>query len=328
MSGGVDSSVAAALLKKQGYDVEGVFMRFWSEPGKEGKNLCCSYDSQLHAQAVAQKLDIKLKILDLSKEFKKQIVDYFVSEYKKGRTPNPCVKCNQFIKFNLPGLLATGHYAIIKNNKLYRAKDKKKDQSYFLYNLTQKQLKNIIFPVGEYAKEEVKAMAEKWQLPCRKDESFDICFIAGQDHNEFLKRHLKLKPGPIKFSPCGGSAEGRKNKIIGQHQGLPLYTIGQRAGLGSGLYYVKKSDIKNNILYVTDQDQELYSNKLEVEKIHWIGKSAKKCLGQIRYGYPAAPVLIKKNKIFFEEPQRAITPGQSVVLCSRDEELLGGGIIE
>lgn len=317
MSGGVDSSVAAALLKKQGYDLEGVFMRFWSEPGKEGKNLCCSYDSQLHSQAVAQKLGIKLKVLNLSKEFKKQIVDYFLSEYKKGRTPNPCIKCNQFIKFNLPGLLATGHYAIIKNNKLYRAKDKKKDQSYFLYNLTQKQLRNIMFPVGEYAKEEVKAMAKKWQLPCRRDESFDICFIGGESHNEFLKRHLKLKPGPIKF----------KNKIIGDHQGLPLYTIGQRAGLGGGLYYVKKLNIRNNILYVTDQDQELYSNKLEIEKIHWIGKSVKKCLGQIRYGHPTVPAVVKGNQILFDEPQRAITPGQSVVLY-KGEEVLGGGIIK
>lgn len=317
MSGGVDSSVAAALLKKQGYDVSGVFMRFWSEPGKEGKNLCCSYDSQLHSQAVAQKLGIKLKVLNLSKEFKKQIVDYFLFEYKKGRTPNPCVKCNQFIKFNLPGLLATGHYAIIKNNKLYRAKDKKKDQSYFLYNLTQKQLKNIMFPVGEYVKEEVKAMAKKWQLPCRRDESFDICFIGGESHNKFLARHLKLKPGPIFF----------KNKIVGQHQGLSLHTIGQRAGLGGGLYYVKKLDIKNNILFVTDKDEELYSNQLETENIYWIGKSVKKCLGQIRYGHPAIPAVVKKNQIFFDQPQRAITPGQSVVLY-KDSQVLGGGIIK
>lgn len=319
MSGGLDSSTAAALLKKQGYDVQGVFMRFWSEPGKHGrKNLCCSYDSQLCAHAVAQKLDIKFKILDLSKEFKKQVVDYFLSEYKKGRTPNPCVKCNQFIKFNLPGFLATGHYAIVKNNKLYRGKDKTKDQSYFLYNLTQKQLKHILFPIGEYTKKRVRAIAKKLNLPCRQDESRDICFIAGQDHNEFLKRHLKLKPGPIIF----------KNKVIGQHNGLPFYTIGQRAGLGGGLYFVKKLDIKDNILYVTDQDKKLYSNKLEVEKWHFIDKNfSGKIFCQIRYGHPAAPCKIKNNFVFFDKPQRAITPGQSVVLY-KGEQVLGGGIIK
>jgi len=319
MSGGVDSSVAAALLKKQGYDIRGVFIRFWSEPGKEGrKNLCCSYDSQLHAQAVAQKLNIELRIMNLEKEFKRGVVDYFLREYEKGRTPNPCVKCNQFVKFNLPGLLATGHYAIIKNNKLCRAKDNKKDQSYFLYNLTREQLENILFPVGEYTKEEVKIMAKKWQLPCRKDESFDICFIAGKDHNKFLKRHLSLKPGNV---------INAKGDIIAQHQGLPLYTIGQRAGLGTGLFYVLALDTKNNSLVVTDKDEDLYSSKLEVEEIHWINKSAKKCLAQIRYGHEAVPALIKKNFVFFDEPQRAITPGQSVVLY-RGEELLGGGIIK
>lgn len=317
MSGGVDSSVAALLLKKRGYAVEGIFMRFWSEPGKEGrKNLCCSYDSQLHVQAVSEKLNIKLKIINLEKEFKKEVVDYFLREYKAGRTPNPCVKCNQFIKFNLPGVLASGHYAIIKNNKLYRAKDKTKDQSYFLYNLTQKQLKNIIFPVGNYTKSEVKAMAKKYNLPCRLDESFDICFIGGEDHNEFLKRHLKLKPGPIKF----------KNKVIGSHQGLALYTIGQRAGLGGGLFYVLQLDTKNNALIVTDKDKDLYSDKLEVENIHWINEPAEKCLAQIRYGHPAIPCLVKENFVFFSQPQRAITPGQSVVFYQQDE-VLGGGII-
>lgn len=328
MSGGVDSSVAAGLLLEQGYKIEGVFMRFWSEPGAKGReNLCCSYDAQLHAQAVAQKLGIKLEILNLEKEFKQEIVDYFLSEYKKSRTPNPCIKCNQFIKFRFSPM-ATGHYAIIKCRDkalpcLYRAKDKTKDQSYFLYNLTKAQLKNIIFPVGEYTKKQVKTMAKKWQLPCRTDESFDICFIGGKDHNEFLTRHLKLKPGLIKF----------KNKIIGQHQGLPLYTIGQRAGLGGGLYYVLKLDTKNNILYVTDQDKDLYSQELEVEKMHWIDPDFVGALhatplhAQIRYGHPAVPAKIIKNKVIFDKPQRAITPGQSVVLY-KNNQVLGGGIIK
>ncbi|MFH1392573.1 MAG: tRNA 2-thiouridine(34) synthase MnmA [bacterium] len=302
MSGGVDSSVSAMLLKKQGYDVEGVFLML-------NKNF-----NPRFAQAVAKRLNIKFRILDLKQEFKKQIIDYFVSEYKKGRTPNPCVRCNQFIKFNLPGLLATGHYAIIKNNKLYRGKDKTRDQSYFLYNLTKKQLKNILFPVGGYTKKQVREIAQ--DLPCNQQESRDICFLQG-NHNEFLKRHLKLEPGPIKF----------QNKIIGQHQGLPLYTIGQRAGLGGGLFFVKKLDAKNNILYVTDKDQDLYSSKLEVENIHWIDKPVKRCLAQIRYGHPAEQCAIKNNKVLFEKPQRAITPGQSIVFYDR-EEVLGGGIIK
>lgn len=326
MSGGVDSSCAAAILKNKGYDIEGVFMRFWSEPGKEGKNLCCSYDAQLHAQAVAQKLGIKLRILNLEKEFKKEIVDYFLREYKAGRTPNPCVKCNQFIKFRFSAM-ATGHYARIKNGRLFRAKDKIKDQSYFLYNLTQKQLRNILFPVGNYTKEEVKAMAKKWQLPCRMEESFDICFIGGEDHNEFLKRHLRLKPGKIIDT---------KGNVLGKHQGLPLYTIGQRAGLGGGLFYVLKLDTKNNALIVTDKDEDLYSKELEVKEWHWINPpdapldariySGKKILAQIRYGHPAQPAKIIGKKVIFNKPQRAITPGQSVVLY-KGEKVLGGGII-
>jgi len=304
MSGGVDSSVSAMLLQKQGYEVEGVFLMLHK-----------SFDPK-YAQAVAKKLNIKLEILDLQKEFKKQVINYFLSEYKKGRTPNPCIKCNKFIKFNFPGKIATGHYAIIKNNKLYRGKDKTRDQSYFLYNLKQAQLKNIYFPVGEYTKQEVRKIAKKLNLPCNKTESRDICFLQG-DHNDFLKKYLKPKPGKILF----------KNKIIGEHQGLCFYTIGQRAGLGGGLYYVKKLDTKNNILIITDKDQELYSDKLEVEKIYWINKPVKKCLAQIRYGHDAMSCVIKKNKVFFDQPQRAVTPGQSIVFYQKDQ-VLGGGIIK
>lgn len=304
MSGGTDSSVSAYLLQKQGFEVEGVFLKLHKK-----------FDPKF-AKAVAQKLNIKLKILDLQKKFKQEIIDYFLSEYQRGRTPNPCVQCNKFIKFGKFKNIATGHYAIIKNNKLYRGKDKTRDQSYFLYNLKQSQFKNIIFPVGDKLKSEVRAIANRLSLPCDQSESRDICFLKG-DHNDFLKKYLKYKPGLIKFN----------KKIIGEHEGLIFYTIGQRAGLGGGLFYVKKLDIKNNILLVTDQDQELYSSKLQVEKINWLEKPIKKCNAQIRYGHPATSCKIIKNQIIFKKPQRAITPGQSVVLY-KNNQVLGGGIIK
>jgi tRNA-specific 2-thiouridylase len=253
MSGGVDSSVAAALLKKQGYNVSGVFMKLW----REGEQ---SDDALKNAWAVAEKLDIKLEILDLKKEFKKVVVDYFLKEFSQARTPNPCVVCNQKIKFGLlldkvlemgGDYVATGHYvkkSKIKKQKskiIYKlqiAKDKFKDQSYFLYNLTQKKLAKILFPIGDYKKLEVYKMAEEWKLPYKKGESFDICFLAGQSHRDFLKKYLKLKPGKI---------INESGKIFGEHKGLALYTIGQRADIGGpGPFYVVDLDLKNNAVVV------------------------------------------------------------------------------
>ena len=269
MSGGVDSSVAAALLKKQGYDVAGIFMHFWAEPKSSAENKCCSSEAEGCARAVAAKLGIPFYVWHFEKEFKKAVVDYFLAEYQKAHTPNPCVVCNQKIKFGLflkkalalgAGYIAMGHYACVKNNKLFSAKDKKKDQSYFLYNLTQKGLSSILFPLGDYQKSEVYQMAKKWGLPYRQKEAFDICFIAGKDHNEFLKKYLKLRPGKIisKTPPHPSPYQGEGwGGVLGQHQGLSLYTIGQKAQVGGpGPYYVVGFNRKNNDLFVTKNPNE------------------------------------------------------------------------
>ena len=240
MSGGVDSSVAAALLKKEGYPVVGVFMKFWftspkllESEGGHDFNRCCSPDSERRARMVAKILGIPFYIFNFEKEFKKRIVDEFLRGYKEGITPNPCVICNKEIKFGLllgkalklnADFIATGHYARVSFLEkdilaLYRGKDKNKDQSYFLWQLNQAKLKRILFPVGVYTKPEVRKLAEKFKLPFKKvPESMEICFVPDK-LDDFLKRHLKPKPGLIM------TAEGKE---IGRHQGLPFYTIGQR----------------------------------------------------------------------------------------------------
>lgn len=336
MSGGVDSSVAAKLLKVQGHDVRGIFLRFWKEKtsGEVDQAL-------LDARRAAAKIGLRLDDLNFKEIFKKQVVDNFLSEYGKGQTPNPCVRCNKSVKIGSLikqaeklgfDYLATGHYAINKNGRLYKAKDKNKDQSYFLYTLNQNELKRLIFPLGEYTKPRVRALARKFKLPAaEKKESQEICFIQDKSHNEFLKRHLKLKPGKIKT--IGG-------KTIGAHQGLPLYTIGQRKGIkigGSGPYYAAKMDYKKNILYVANDgdDKILYNSKLIAKNVNWIAGAEPrlplKCQAVIRYRHqPIKCVVTKINKnkyqVKFAKALRAITPGQSVVFY-RGEEVLGGGII-
>ena len=340
MSGGVDSSVAAKLLLEKGYTVEGVLMNVGQVNYKEDKK---------RVGEVAQKLGIPFRIVNLKKEFKKEVIDYFLKEYAAGRTPNPCVVCNKKIKLNLllryaqgKGFryLATGHYIKLKAYKvsgdkgfkyrLFIAKDKKKDQSYFLYNLKQSQLKRLLFPLGNYLKEEVIKMAARWDLPHHQKQSQDICFLAGIDHNVFLKKHLSLKKGPII------TTEG---ETVGEHEGLPLYTIGQRRGIkigGIGPFYVVKTDYKNNALIVTKKfdDRILYSNLLLAKEVNWISGEKPplpfSCRARIRYGHPLEECRIDFQKgkyvVKFKKPQRAITPGQSVVFYKRNE-LLGGGVI-
>jgi len=370
MSGGVDSSVASALLKKAGFNVIGVFMKLWP-----GKNF--SLSAQKTVKNVCSQLGIPFQVFDLTKEFKKKVVDYFLREYQRGRTPNPCVECNREIKFGLffqkainlgADFMATGHYVrkseLTTNNlqlttyKLLMAKDKEKDQSYFLYNLSQKQLKKILFPIGNYNKSQVRNLAKKFGIfHLVRPESRDICFIKGR-HQDFLKKYLKLKPGPI-FDVSG--------KKIGQHQGLPLYTIGQRKEIevpGAFPYYVLKLDFKNNALIVTNNERDLYKKELIAEKVNWVSgkdynpptasshslrewappKLPLKIKAKIRYLHPARTAKIiskiseKKYKVEFSRAQRAITFGQSVVFYSpaqiskkfvagKGEELLGGGII-
>ena len=349
MSGGVDSSVAAQLLKNQGYDVTGIFLHFWKDEklGAKAENKCCSVESLLDAKLVANKIGIPLHTFNFAKEFKATVVDNFLSEYKIGRTPNPCVLCNKKIKIGLLleyakelgfDYVATGHYLKIKDfageRRLYKAKDTKKDQSYFLYTFNQKQLKHLMFPLGGYDKPKVRKLAEQYGLiTAAKPESQDICFLSGP-HNDFLKRYLKLKAGPIKLLDSG--------EEIATHQGLPLYTIGQRRGIeigGNGPYYVAKMDYATNTLYVVRQWNEniLYADSLICEGSNWLsGKKLElplKCQAVIRYGHVAVPCTVNRGKnkdeltVKFKQPQRAVTPGQSVVFYDKNRAL-GGGIIK
>lgn len=352
MSGGVDSSVAACLLKDQGYDVSGVFLHFWQDDsGLEKKeNKCCSLESLLDAKKVAAKIGIPLFTFDYSNQFKKAVVDEFLFEYEQGRTPNPCVSCNKKIKIGRLlkqaqslgfDYLATGHYLKIKKDSslyhLFKAKDKKKDQSYFLYTFKQEELKHLLFPLSDLKKPQVRALAKKYNLKiANKAESQDICFLSG-DHNNFLKKHLKLKSGEIRVL-------GTEEKI-GEHLGLPLYTIGQRRGLvgGIGPFYVADFDYKKNILYVVKEwnDQVLFKKQFILKNANWLdGKKIKKDFKSkvvIRYGHKAVSCLVsiikgdsKNNEpsylVSFSRAQRAVTPGQSAVFYHKDR-VLGGGII-
>ena len=345
MSGGVDSSVAALLLKKEGFEVSGVFMKLIDTPSFRAQ--------EKNAKKIAKILKIPLIVVDFQKEFKKKVIDYFLREYKRGLTPNPCVVCNKVIKFGLllkkvknlgADFLATGHYirkSKIKDQKskiiykLLRAKDKEKDQSYFLWQINQKQLRHMLFPVGKYTKEEVKKIAKRFGiLKLIRQESQDICFIRDKNIDKYLKARISQKRGKILTA---------KGEIIGEHQGLFFYTIGQRKGvkLPGGPYYVLNKDLKKNILNVTKNKKDLNKKELIVKNVSWIsGKVPKfplKIRAKIRYRHKLAKAILTQNsklktqnrykyKVIFERPQRAITPGQSVVFY-KGNELLGGGII-
>ncbi len=335
MSGGVDSSVAAALLKEQGFGVVGVHLKFWTQDGKE--NRCCSTESENRARLVAKKLEIPFYIFNFGKEFKKRVVDYFLEEIKAGRTPNPCVVCNKEIKFGLllkkalsleADFIATGHYACLKRVSgriaLLKGKDRNKDQSYFLWQLSQKQLSCVLFPVGGYTKAQVRRLAKKFKLPVAEiPESMEICF-APAGINSFVKRYLKAKPGDIVDT---------REKVIGRHSGLAYYTIGQRKGikLPGGPYFVFSKDENRNCLIVTKNKKDLFKKEVIFRDQNWIsGKAPKfpiKVMAKIRYGQKAASATIKgKNSAVFLKPQQAVTPGQSVVFYS-NSEILGGGVI-
>ena len=334
MSGGVDSSVAALLLKQKGYDAVGVYMKGWSLTG-------CAEEDTADARRVATKLRIPFYIFNFEDEYKKSVVDYMISEYAKGETPNPDVMCNREIKFGLflkkalvlgADYIATGHYVRKIGDKLIQAKDGNKDQSYFLWTLTQSQLKYCLFPIGDYTKPQIRALAKKWNLPtAEKPDSQGICFIGEINVAEFLKEKLGKNPGPT-LTLTG--------KRIGMHDGLSFYTIGQRKGIGStggGIpYYVVKKDYKKNTLFVAEaKNKALFAGELTVRDLNWIsGKTPKlplKCSTRIRYRQPLQEGTVEKvvsSKLFvaFDKPQRAITPGQSAVFY-KGEEMLGGGII-
>ncbi len=345
MSGGVDSSVVAGKLKKAGYQVTGVFLRFW----KEKEKTKISQQEIQEVQKICHILDVPLKIIDARKQFKKEVVDYFLKEYAQGRTPNPCIFCNENIKFKIllaemlsmkADYIATGHYAkIIKKNGRYilcRAKDKKKDQSYFLYRLKEKQLSRIIFPLGQYKKSVIRKKAQDFSLlTFDKEESQDICFLAGNQLKQFLKKNISLKKGEI---------INEKGETIGWHQGLSLYTLGQRKGInigGKGPYYVMAKKYVENKLVVTNQPQteNFFSRYFYIEKINWIGITPKlpmSCLVMTRYQNPLQCVTINKTKekqgvelkIIFKQKIKILTPGQSAVFYNKKGVVLGGGIIK
>jgi len=354
MSGGIDSSVSAALLKRDGFDVIGVFMKFWRNARGDGLvrgwNRCCLPESERRARKVAGILKIPFYVFNFEKEFKKRIIDYFLKEYALGRTPNPCVVCNKEIKFGLlldkalslgADFIATGHYARIeiKNQKskirgfrLLKGKDKNKDQSYFLWQLNQKQLRHILFPVGNYTKASVKKLAKMFKLPVLGAlESQQICFVKNTTA-DFLKNYFKKREGRI--------IDIATKKVIGKHQGIWFYTIGQRKGieLSSGPYYVLEKNLKNNLLIVTKNKKDLFKKNLVAKNINWISGRKPvlplKVKAKIRYKHQSASALLVSDgknslKVIFEKPQWAVTPGQSIVFYDniKNEEVLGGGII-
>ncbi len=346
MSGGVDSSVAAALLKEQGYDVTGMMMRLWSEPGKEDTNRCCTPDSMAQARRVAGILEIPFYVVDAKDVFRETVVQYFLDGYANGETPNPCLLCNRQIRWTFllnhalalgAEFMATGHYVRKKKDEigkseLFRAVDHSKDQSYVLHVLGQEKLKHALFPIGDYPKPEIRVIAERFGLPTasRKD-SQDLCFLAGEDYRNFLQRNLPdiLQPGNI-VTPDG--------KVIGEHNGLANYTIGQRKGLGVAspvpLYVITKN-AKTNALIVGTQEQ-MGTTELIARDVNWVSGEVPaepfRADVKIRYTAKEVPALVQpmegsQAKVTFDAPVRDATKGQAAVFYV-GENMLGGGIIQ
>ena len=343
LSGGVDSAVSAALLVEQGFDVTGVFMKNWSGEDFSLNSDCPWEVDQNDAENVCTTLSIPFKSVNFEKQYRDIVVKYFFEEYSKGRTPNPDVLCNKEIKFKLflqyatesgADLIATGHYARIEENgnsfQLLKGIDQNKDQSYFLHRLNQEQLSKSLFPIGDLQKTEVRELAEKFKLPnSKKKDSQGICFIGKIDVQDFLRENIAVKIGDI--------IDIDSNEIIGTHDGVMFYTIGQREGIGIGgagmPYYVVSKDSGKNILYVAKgkDNPALYTNTVKFEDIHWINPNDEKqnnISASIRYRHKPSKgdINLSTNEFLFEEPQRAITPGQSIVFYDNDI-CLGGAII-
>lgn len=334
MSGGVDSSVTAALLVEQGYEVTGVYMKNWSQdlPGMR----CPWADDLADAKRVAVQLGIDLKVYDFEAEYRDRVVQYMIDAYKLGITPNPDVMCNQEIKFKLfleaaledgADMIATGHYAQVRDGALYQAADTNKDQTYFLYRVTSKALSRTLFPLGSYTKKEVRELAEERNLyTAAKKESMGICFVGKVGIREFLGQYVEQQPGDI--------IDKQSAKLLGRHDGAIFYTIGQRHGLdlGGGLpYYVVGKDIQKNEVYVTTQlqDDSLWRRTIELGSVHWIEgsrPSVDKVMVRVRHRAPLVPATLDGDVVILEEPQRAVAPGQSVVIYS-DAVCAGGGIV-
>lgn len=344
MSGGVDSSVAAVLLKEAGYDVIGVTMQIWPKEAPEQERFggCCGHEAIQAAKRSAYKLGIPHFVMNFRDIFARQVIADFCQEYSSGRTPNPCIRCNQYIKFETlleraEGLgaefLATGHYARIDHSpdghRLLKAVDPNKDQSYFLYTLGQKELQHLLFPVGNLHKTEVRRLAAEAGLPSsNRRDSQDVCFIPDNDYRSFVARHVPLSPGDIV------DTEG---KILGKHNGLAQYTVGQRHGLGlasNQRLYVLKLDAATNRLVIGGKEQ-LLSSRLVASKLSWVSGTApgqmNDMTAKIRYRSPEAKAeLCLSNgtaEVQFHQPQSAIAPGQAIVFYQGDA-VLGGGIID
>ncbi|MDT8305369.1 MAG: tRNA 2-thiouridine(34) synthase MnmA, partial [Anaerolineae bacterium] len=347
MSGGVDSSVAAALLKREGYDVVGMMLRLWSEPARGPEaplNRCCTPDQMADARRVADALDIPFYVVDVKDFFRRRIVQFYIDEHARGRTPNPCVACNREIRFGFlldraralgADYLATGHYARVEATpegyRLLRATDPAKDQSYVLHVLGQDELAQVLFPVGAYTKSEVREMAAAMGLPvARKQESMDLCFLGDGDYRRFLREYAPqaIRPGPIVNS------EGAH---LGEHNGLPFYTIGQRKGLGisaSEPLYVLRKDASSNTL-VVGSHAELGQTTLLVRDVNWVAGAppAGTMRGgvKVRYKAPAVAAQITPlpdggARVLFDSFVYGATPGQAAVFYD-GEVVVGGGLI-
>lgn len=345
MSGGVDSSVAAALLLKQGYQVIGMMMRLWSESGSEDNNRCCTPDAMAQARRVAAILGIPFYVIDAKQIFYDTVVSYFLEGYLKGQTPNPCLMCNRKVRWDYllnhaldleANYLATGHYVRVDGDagqgyRLLRALDPTKDQSYVLHILSQDQLKHARFPIGDYSKSEIRKIALELKLPvAQRPDSQDLCFLGKEGYGDFLRRNKpeSVNPGPM---------VNRKGDVLGEHQGLAFYTLGQRKGLGISSakpLYVLEKDIGNNQLVVGELS-ELGDQELDAKQTHWVSGTPPegKIRAQVKIRYKASPVWgwvtpgsDGRMHILFDEPVRDITPGQAAVIYDGDV-CLGGGII-
>jgi len=338
MSGGVDSSLTAALLVEQGYDVTGVYMKNWTQdlPGMR----CPWADDLADAKRVAVQLGIDFKVFDFENEYRHKVVEYMIDEYKHGRTPNPDIMCNQEVKFKLfleaaledgADMIATGHYARVKDGVLLQATDTNKDQTYFLYRVTGEALQKTLFPLGEFTKPEVRKMAEARGLyTAAKKDSQGICFVGQIGIREFLSQYVEQKAGPIIDKQTG--------KVLGQHDGAIFYTIGQRHGLdvGGGLpYYVVGKDMDKNEVYVTTNlnDDALWKPELTVAQAHWINEApeAGEYQVRVRHRAPLVPAALTHGddgavKLVLDSPERAVAPGQSIVIYD-GAVCMGGGIL-
>ena len=353
MSGGVDSSVTAYLLKEKGHECVGCTMKLYDTEDLEktgcdtdstASKTCCSLDDVEDARSVARRLDMEYHVFNYKEAFRKYVIDDFVENYEKGSTPNPCIRCNKYLKFGklfekadelgLDGI-ATGHYARIefKDGKylLKKAKDLSKDQTYVLYNLTQDQLARLYFPLGDYTKAEIRQIAEnEGFVNAKKHDSQDICFVPDGDYARVIESYTGKSFAPGNFIDMDGN-------VLGQHKGIIHYTIGQRRGLGissDGRLYVIRIDVANNTV-VIGSDDDLYTRQVKIRDFHWIeGAAAPEefyCSAKIRYRMKEQPAKVtvsgSEATILFDQPQRAATPGQTAVFYDGDIVLGGGTIV-